>query len=71
MEAHEAKIALKKKRRWQELKGEDKVDHDVMDNNRDNIQPNKNEKEMKRKWSSWRYCNKQRTPKSNEVFSIF
>ena len=49
MEAHEAKIALKKKRRWQELKGEDKVDHDVMDNNCDNIQQNKNEKEMKRK----------------------
>ena len=49
MEAHEAKIALKKKRRSHELKREDEVEHEVMDNNCDNIQPNKNEKEMKRK----------------------
>ena len=49
MKAHETKSALEMKRRWHELKGEDKVDHDVMDNNCDNIQQNKNEKEMKRK----------------------
>ena len=49
MKAHEAKSALKKKRRWHELKGEDEVEHEVMDNNCDNINPNKKEKEMKRK----------------------
>ena len=49
MKAHEAKSALKKKRRWHELKGEDEVEHEVMDNNCHNINPNKKEKEMKRK----------------------
>ena len=52
MTAHKAKRALKKKRRWRELKGEDKVyvimdnnEDEVMDNNGDNIEPKKKEKQ--------------------------
>ena len=49
MKALEEKRSLIKKSRWHELKGEDEVDHEVMDNNWDNIQSKKYEKEMKRK----------------------
>ena len=44
MKAQEPKLALKKTRRWLELKGEDEVDDEVMDNKSDNREEKKKER---------------------------